>query len=74
MTSYARALRKIAKQKREVEIPTLNEETLNAFVHNMQVEGQVLSEVYDDLKDLEKTDLFDYFKLEKSYGRTNKTR
>ena len=74
MASYARALRKIAKKKREVENPLLNDETLNAFVHNMQVEGQVLSAVYDDLKDLEKTDLFDYFELEKSYGRTNKTR
>ncbi len=52
------------------------EETLNSDRHNMLI-GDVfhsLLGVYQNLSDLEKIDLIDYLRMERSYGRSCKKR
>ena len=78
-SKYQKELESLAAQREENQNDILRQEGQSTFEnlgHNMQVEAgfACLSEIYQDLQDMEKAELCDHMALERKYGRANKKR
>lgn len=72
---WDRELRKKVKEDERLKgdiLKRVSDETFVFYQHNMLVDKVDAINFYDE--DLERADLDDYLKLERKYGRTNKTR